>query len=138
MCEHAGLPRAAGRLLGWLLVADPPEQSAAGLRAALGASAGSVSTTARLLIDLGLVERIKVAGDRRAYYRMRPGGWTQFLRERTATVRATRDVAAQGLALLADTPEARRRRLREMHDLYAWWEREALALLERWTRQGTG
>ena len=25
--EHAGLPRMAGRILGWLLICDPPHQS---------------------------------------------------------------------------------------------------------------
>lgn len=133
--EGAALPRMAGRILGWLLVCDPPHPTFAELREALRASKGSISTMTRLLVGLGVVERITLPGDRRSRYRVHGDAWTRLLRERTQTVSETRRMAERGLQLLAGESPERRERLRRMHELYAWWEREAFALLDRWERE---
>ncbi|MBA3470937.1 MAG: hypothetical protein H0T53_14985 [Herpetosiphonaceae bacterium] len=49
--EQVGLQRMAGRILGWLLICDPPAQSAADLAAALDASKGSISGITRQLFQ---------------------------------------------------------------------------------------
>ena len=41
----------AGRMWGWLLICDPPEQTAADIAEALQASRGAISGTARILTD---------------------------------------------------------------------------------------
>ena len=46
--EQTGLPRMAGRILGWLLIAEPPHQSTEQLINALMASKGSISSMTRL------------------------------------------------------------------------------------------
>lgn len=74
--EDIGLPRAWGRVLGWLLVCEPDSQSAEDLAAVLHASRGSISMATRTLIHMGSVERHTKPGDRRTYYRIRPGTWT--------------------------------------------------------------
>lgn len=58
--ENIGLPRMAGRVLGWLLVCDPPHQSMLELVEALSASKASISNTTRMLIEIGLIERISL------------------------------------------------------------------------------
>ncbi len=72
--EDAGGTRMAGRVLGALLLADPPEMSSAELVGFLGISAGSVSTATRELIRPGLAERVRVPGDRQDYFRATMGG----------------------------------------------------------------
>jgi DNA-binding transcriptional regulator GbsR (MarR family) len=52
---EAAAPRMLGRVLGWLLVCDPPEQSAAELAERLQASKGSISTATRLLLRMGMI-----------------------------------------------------------------------------------
>jgi DNA-binding transcriptional regulator GbsR (MarR family) len=47
--EQMGLPRTAGRVLGVLLISDPPAQSLTDLCTLLRASKSAVSTTTRLL-----------------------------------------------------------------------------------------
>ncbi len=49
--------RMAGRMLGWLLICDPPHQSMNAIADVLQASKGSISTMTRLLIQLDLIER---------------------------------------------------------------------------------
>ena len=70
--EQMGLPRMAGRMLGYLLIAEPEAQSVTDITAALKASKSSVSVMARLLVDNGLIERVASPVPRRDYYRFTP------------------------------------------------------------------
>jgi DNA-binding transcriptional regulator GbsR (MarR family) len=133
--EEMGFPRMAGRILGWLLICDPPEQSAGQLAGVLQASKGSLSTMTRLLIQIGLVERVGLPGERRDHFRIRPGAWPQLLRVQTQVMTGLHQVVERGLGMLADEDPERRRRLEEAHDLYAFLERELPRLLQQWEQE---
>ena len=133
--ERQGLFRMAGRVLGWLLICDPPEQTFGQLAEVLQASKGSISAAMKFLVPSGLVERISRPGDRRDYYRCRPGAWADLARDQSRQYEAVRKLAERGLELLADAPPHRCERLRDMHDFYAWLEREMPALWARWREQ---
>jgi DNA-binding MarR family transcriptional regulator len=130
--ERQGLFRMAGRVIGWLLICDPPEQTFGQIAGVLQASKGSISAAMKFLVPAGLVERISRPGERRDYYRCRPGAWAELARDQSRQYDDFRKLAQRGLELLADAPAARRERLQGMHDLYAWLEREMPALWERW------
>jgi DNA-binding transcriptional regulator GbsR (MarR family) len=132
--EDIGLPRAWGRVLGWLLVCEPDSQSAEDLAAVLHASRGSISMATRTLIHMGSVERHTKPGDRRTYYRIRPGTWTAVFEQQIQTTTKLRQLAKQGLELLNNEPATRRDRLQELHDLTTFYEREFLVLIARWHR----
>ena len=70
-----------GRVLGWLLVCDPPEQSAAQLAEALDASKGAISGATAALVRMRLVERLRIRGERADRFRMRPEAWDDAVRE---------------------------------------------------------
>jgi DNA-binding transcriptional regulator GbsR (MarR family) len=133
--ERQGLFRMAGRVLGWLLICDPAEQTFGQIAEVLQASKGSISGAMKFLVPSGLVERISRPGDRRNYYRCRPGAWTDLARDQSRQYDDFRKLAERGLELLAEAPAARRERLQGMRDLYAWLEREMPALWERWRRE---
>ncbi|MDQ3762841.1 MAG: MarR family transcriptional regulator [Actinomycetota bacterium] len=132
--EDLGLPRVWGRMLGWLLVCEPDYQSAEDLAAVLHASRGSISMATRSLIRMGYLERQTRRGDRRTYYRIRPGTWTAVFEHQIQIAAQLRKLAKQGLELLNDEPATRRDRLQELHDLTIFYERECLALIARWHR----
>jgi DNA-binding transcriptional regulator GbsR (MarR family) len=132
--EELGLPRAWGRVLGWLLVCEPDDQSAEDLAAILHVSRGSVSMATRSLIRMGVVERQAKRGDRRTYYRIRPGTWAAVFEQQIQSTTKMRQLAQQGLELLNNEPAPRRDRLRELHDFTKFYERECLALITRWHR----
>jgi DNA-binding transcriptional regulator GbsR (MarR family) len=132
LMEDTGLPRMGGRLLGHLLICEPPHQSAAEIGAALRASKGTVSTMTRMLINMGIVERVGVPQRRESYFRVRPGVWSGLLEVQSDKISMARALAARGISMLeAEGPPADGR-LREMHDLYCFLERELPLLLERW------
>jgi DNA-binding transcriptional regulator GbsR (MarR family) len=130
--EDMGLPRAWGRVMGWLLVCDPELQTAEDFARVLHGSRGSVSMTTRALIRGGTVERRTLRGDRRTYYHVAPGAWTLFLEEQQQRTKRLRTLAERGLALLEGESPERRRRLEELHSLMVFCERELPAMVDRW------
>jgi hypothetical protein len=130
---EAGTPRMVGRVLGWLLVCDPPEQSAAELAHTLQASKGSISTATRVLLRMGLIERVRVRGERFDRFSARPEAWDEFI-WRADQFTAPRRVLKLGLDALADEPAARGARLLELDSIYAWWEERLPSLREEYLR----
>ncbi len=133
--EQQGLPRMAGRILGWLLISDPPHQTTSELSEALLASKGSISTTTRLLIRIGMIERISLPGQRRDCFHIKPGAWHQLTKETMSQTTAARQLVERGLELMKDKPRLNRQALEEMHAIYSFFERELPPLLERWEQK---
>jgi DNA-binding transcriptional ArsR family regulator len=132
--ESAGIPRMAGRMIGTLMFADPPEMTAEDLARALHASRGSISTASRLLVVSGLVERRRRRGERRDYFAVRPGAWTDSVERRVDQIVALRRLAERGLDLAGDAPSRRRDSLVELADICLYFEREWPAVVDRWRR----
>lgn len=132
--ETAGLPRMTGRILGWLLVCDPPLQTMHELTDALQVSKSSISTGTRMLIRMGLVERVSLPGQRRDNYRIVSDAWSRVLEENAKHFTDFRRLAENGLSLLEGASPARRQRLEEMRELYAFMEREYPLVLRDWRK----
>jgi DNA-binding MarR family transcriptional regulator len=132
-----GLSRMLGRVLGALMISDPPERSAEELAEELGASRGSISQTTRSLIQMSLVQRWSRPGERRDYFRIKPGAWHEIMRREMEALGGFRETAERGLELLDSEDPAARSSLEEMRDFYAYWEKEMPAVLERWEREGS-
>ena len=122
-----GAPRALMRVLGWMVVCESPDQTAADVQRELELSAGSVSTSLRFLGELGLVERVSRPGDRRIFYRLNPWGWEAVLQRRFRAFNEIRVVADK--AVMAAAGQANDR-LHEMRNTWAFLEAGAAELLE--------
>ncbi len=131
--EQAGLPRMAGRILSWLLICDPPHQTMHELTEALQASKSSISTGTRMLIQMGIIERLSMPGQRRDHYRVVPDSWSHIMEEKAKKqFTELRRLSERGLALLDAASPARRQRLEEMRDYYVFMEREFPLILDHW------
>jgi DNA-binding transcriptional regulator GbsR (MarR family) len=97
--ESFGGGRTAGRILGWLMISDPPHQSSADLIETLEVSAGSVSTQIRRLETIGLAERVTFHGDRATYYQLPLHVWLRTMNGEIQRIEEMRKlvVAAEGL-----------------------------------------
>jgi DNA-binding transcriptional regulator GbsR (MarR family) len=132
--EQMGLPRMAGRILGALLISDPPSQSITDLAERLHASKSSISIMARLLMERGLIERVASPMPRRDYYRFKPGGWYLYMRQWLGLMAGLHQITERGLALMADKPEPLKERLQEAHDLFSNIESEFPSILMKITK----
>ncbi len=132
--ERVGLPCMAGRIWGWLLTSAPPYQTAAEIAEGLSASRGSVSTMAGLLLQLGVIERVGMPGERNKLYRLRSGGFTEILKQRMRLMTELRMTVERGLDLLKDEPPDVRGVIEEYHDLCVFFEKEFPAMIAKWER----
>ena len=124
--EHYGLPPITGRILGWLMVCDPPEQSAGEIAQAIGASRASLTTNMRMLTVSNLVRRRSRPGGRTTYYRIDDDAWEKVIRQRIASMAAFCEIAEEGMRLLG-TGSARATRVRNAHDMFDWMGRTLAA-----------
>jgi DNA-binding transcriptional regulator GbsR (MarR family) len=105
----SGMPRAVVRVLGWMAVCEPPEQTTSTIGSELKLSSGSVSTATHMLVVSGMLERIARPGDRRIYYRLHPGGWERALQIRFQALVQLRKVADRALDSAGDEADLRLR-----------------------------
>ncbi len=138
LLERDGLPRMAGRIFGWLLVCDPLEQSMEDLAAAVQGSKASMSTMTRLLVQSGLVEKVRTPGSRRDQFRVQPGQWQKLWRSRIELIHQATTLTGRGLELLAGKSPALRARLEELHRQYRFFSLHFPELLDRLEREWPG
>jgi DNA-binding MarR family transcriptional regulator len=108
-----GMAPMVGRLLGYLMVCGPREQSLAELAEALLASRSAIAGAVGALENLGLVRRSRAAGermDRVCIDRSSRRAWGFDVSE----YREQGELAREGLAMLADAPLERRAVLLEL------------------------
>ena len=126
-----GMTPMAGRMWGWLLICDPPEQTAADIAEALQASRGAISGTARILAGAGFIRRTTRRGDRREWFNAQPDALESFLRNAGRIYAQLRGIAERGLEAISERPAASRERLEEMRDLLAFIEQELPGIIDR-------
>lgn len=134
--EYFGLPRMASRVWALLWVTDASHLSAPELASELDTSAGSVSAATRYLLDLGLIDRVRVTGERRAYYRATTTALERLLLRRTAGAREMVRLADRGLVEFGEA-QVTRARLEDMRHFYTWFLAEMEDLAERWRLAST-
>jgi len=129
--EQAGMPRMAGRILGVLLICNPPAQSIGEIAEKLKASKSAVSIMARMAVENGLVERAASPLPRRDYYQFKPGGWVVYMRQWLELMSELHSITERGLELIQDMPPEFKVRLQEAHDIFSLLEENLPALLEK-------
>jgi hypothetical protein len=129
--ERIGMPRMNARLLGYMLICDPPAQSLADLERALGVSRASLSIATRLLEASGLIRRVATPGARGYRFEFDAG----FFAGQTNVANPfglLRQVLAHGVEIAGGEGDPRAARLREARDFYAFVEHAIPAAIERY------
>lgn len=126
-----GFPPMAGRLLGYLFVCDPPQQSIDELSEALLASRSAITGAVKLLENYGMARRTRTAGERRDRVSLNPDSrqpqnFDATLHQEHATL------FREGLALLSDAPPERRAPLEEMVALAEFLAERLPRLVDEW------
>jgi len=128
--EAFGMPRMAGRVLGWLVLADEDEVSLDELAAELGVSKASVSNATRLLIQMGVIRRSGRPGSRQAYFKVSADPWNAMLSMEKRVSHGFLDFAREARAALPARPD-RDARLAEMEEAFELY----IELLETFARK---
>jgi DNA-binding transcriptional regulator GbsR (MarR family) len=100
-------PPMVGRLIGYLAVCEPPEQSIGDLADALLASRSAITNAVKSLETLRLVRRTRVAGERMDRVRLDPTS-PQAMGLDTTEYEEMRELVREGLDVVRDAPAERR------------------------------
>ena len=134
--EETGLPRMSGRLFGWLLIADPHYQSPSELAEILQASKGSISTSIKLLLQKGFIERHVIPGSRHDHFRLPEDAIHKLIKHGLEEeIKMFRTLSERGLELTKDIPADRKRWLKEMLSRYNYLEKNFPVLLEKYEHE---
>ena len=134
--ERIGNGRMTGRVWGYLLIVDAEQVSATDLVDALDASPSAISTATRALISQGLVDRIRLSGERRDHFTIHHGAILSLVRRRVDALNAARDMAERALERFGDRQIARPH-LQELYDVYSWFAAEYPILVDRFLEERT-
>lgn len=116
------VPLIAGRILGWLMICDPPEQSAEAIAKAIGASRASLTTNLRLLTKVGFVRQVTKPGSRTVYHRVDDDAWERVVRRQIASLTSLGEITSDGLELVGPA-SPRAARLRAAHEVFKWMQK---------------
>jgi DNA-binding MarR family transcriptional regulator len=126
-----GLPPVTGRVFGWLLICDPPEQTAAEIAEALQTSRSAVGSAIASLENQGQILRTRAAGERADRVSFHPDAAVRAL-EAPHEYGAMLGLARHGLEVLRDAPPARRARLLGAAAFYEFLLERMPALADEW------
>ena len=99
-------PPMVGRLIGYLAVCDPPEQSIGELADALLASRSAITNAVKTLETMHLIRRTRVAGERMDRVRLDPTS-PQAMGLDAAEYEEMRELVHEGLEVVRDAPAER-------------------------------
>ncbi|WP_439659302.1 GbsR/MarR family transcriptional regulator [Lentzea sp. HUAS TT2] len=129
----AGMQRMGARAIAAFLFTDEETLTAGDLAQELGVSAGSVSGAVKMVAQMGLIERIYVAGSRREHFRMRDNAWTTLYSRQHTVVNDVLEAVEKGVDAVG--PGRAHDRLEYMRDFYTFLINEAPVLVERFEQQ---
>jgi DNA-binding transcriptional regulator GbsR (MarR family) len=132
-----GLGPMAGRVWAWLLICEPPEQTAAELAESLKASRGAISGAAAFLAAARLIRRMRRRGDRREYFSIPAGSFDNLLRSGAVYYERLAEITSSGLATMAERDPKARVRLEEVHDATVFIASAFPAALDQYLRDRT-
>ena len=120
-----------GRLIGYLSVCDPPEQSINELADALLASRSAIANAVKSLEGMHLLTRTRAAGERMDRVRIDLNS-SQAMGMDSAEYEELRELAHEGLRVLQDEPLERRALLFEMAAFAEFLVEQMPRLKEAW------
>jgi predicted ArsR family transcriptional regulator len=132
-----GLPPVTGRVSGWLLICDPPEQTAAEIAEALQTSRSAVGSAIAALENQGMVLRTRAAGERADRVSFHPDADLRAI-ESPDEYGAMLAIVRHGLEVLGDAPPARRARLLGAAAFYEFLLERMPALAAEWRARRDG
>jgi DNA-binding transcriptional regulator GbsR (MarR family) len=124
-------PPMVGRLIGYLAVCDPPEQSIAELADALLASRSAIANAVNVLETIHVIRRIRLAGERMDRVRLDMSSPQSMGLDSTEYEELT-ELVREGLEVVRDAPAERRALLLEMSEFADFVVEQVKRMQQEW------
>lgn len=129
-----GFPPMVGRLIGYLAVCDPPDPTINDLADALLASRSAIANAVKTVETMGLVSRARAAGERMDRVRIDLNS-PQAMGMDITEYEEVRDLAREGLEVLAGEPMERRALVLEMSAFADFVLEQIPRMRQEWERR---
>lgn len=129
--KQYSFPPVVGRVLGYLLVCQPMEQSINDLAEALLTSRSAIAGAVKMLENYHAVNRVRPAGSRVDLISIAAQGWEQNGFD-TAEYKAQGDLGREGLEILKNAPPERREALEGWVAMSDFLVERMPSLLQEW------
>lgn len=136
--EELGHPRIYGQILGWLLICEPPHQSFSDLMENLHISKASVSNTTRILIERGLIKKIRLKGERQMYFQLKEGSLMEFMEKQMQLTLDLEKITEKGLKLAEEDEATDSERLKKANDFHRFLAEQTSNLIEKYKESCNG
>lgn len=133
--DKTGMAPMIGRVVGFLLLADPPHQTFYAVQEFLGASKSSISHALNALMFKGIVEYITFSGDRKRYFKLNAENWLEQAKCKMVDFSEVDRMLLEAMQLR--DPEQHQEfneGLRKIFDFHLFMSREMPKLFEKWER----
>ena len=127
-------PPMVGRLIGYLTVCDPPEQSIGELADALLASRSAITNAVKVLETMRLIRRTRLAGERMDRVRLDPTS-PQAMGLDTTEYEELRELVSEGLEVVRDAPAERQALLLEMSEFTDFVIEQVTRMQQEWVER---
>ena len=130
--EQYGLPKMAGRILGYLISSKTENNSFDDLKDSLKASKGSISGNINLLLNQNMIEKHMLSGDRKSYYKIALNNLENILESKVKSVTQFKIILQKGLQFDLSKHSLKKQNLIEILNYYEFLENEIPLLKIKW------
>lgn len=131
--DKTGMAPMIGRVLGFLLLAEPPHQTFYTIQEFLGASKSSISHALNTLMFKGIVEYITFSGDRKRHFKLNAENWLEQAKCKMADFSEVDRVILEALKLRDPNKHKEfNEGLSKIFDFHLFMAKEMPKLFEKW------
>lgn len=133
--EEFGHPRIYGQIIGWLLICEPAYQSFPDLMENLGISKASISNTTRMLLERGLIEKVRRPGERQIYFKLKEGSLVEFMEKQLQLTLDLESITSRGLELVKEMKDTDPNRLQKANDFHQFMAKQSKNILQKYKEE---
>jgi DNA-binding transcriptional regulator GbsR (MarR family) len=132
--EMGGLQPAVGRVLGCLMVSDPPYKTFDEIQGYLGISKSAVSNALNGLMSREIVDYITLPGDRKRYFQLAQTGMISQMKKRLVRHSAMPELLRAVIQARSNKYPEFNKNLLEICDFFSFMEKEMLSSIDKWEK----
>ena len=132
--EKSGMSPVAARIIGLLMMAEPPYLTLEEITEATRASKSSVSNALKFLQAEGLIDYITFSGDRKRYFQLYTTTWLEVLQQKVASITPFREILRETVDMRSDEYPQFNQSLLEICELYGEFERGVTKIIDTWKK----
>ena len=124
-----------GRIMAYLMIADPPHQSFEEIVDALKSSKSAISNTLTLMEHLGIIDYTRFSGDRKRYFKINPEGFSALFEKQYREVGHFRQLVEEILAVRSNKNSPIKKEIQKLQLFLTMFEKEYPAFVRKWKQE---